>query len=212
MTIELCVSNCDNQNLTIAGGEFSTQCFCGNELIQGAVPAKQNATWLAAETPPCGAGNRLSIYSISPNITVIPIPVPQTEDLPGEWVYQGCLEESTTGRVFPWLIELTTNNSATTCLSQCAAFGYTAGGMQFGSQCFCGDVSDVEKSGLGILDEESCPIPCSGDPFHLCGGAFRIQYHVWNATAHVWNTPEVTGWYEFFIEYQPASSSLSSQR
>jgi hypothetical protein len=37
-------------------------------------------------------------------------------------------------RVFPWEIDNMNNNSASGCLSQCAAFGYTAGGMEFGTR------------------------------------------------------------------------------
>jgi hypothetical protein len=40
--------------------------------------------------------------------------------------------EANGARVFPWELELTNNNSASACLGQCAAFGYTAGGMEFG--------------------------------------------------------------------------------
>ena len=38
----------------------------------------------------CGGPNRLSVYSSGP-ITVIPVPTPQTTNLPGSWVYKGCL-------------------------------------------------------------------------------------------------------------------------
>jgi hypothetical protein len=40
--------------------------------------------------------------------------------------------EANGARVFPWEIDNQNNNSASACLSQCAAFGYTAGGMEFG--------------------------------------------------------------------------------
>ncbi|KAJ7054494.1 glyoxal oxidase N-terminus-domain-containing protein [Mycena amicta] len=170
-TMESCVASCDAQNFTIAGGEFSV--VCGNELIEGAAPAPETDCNMACggnSTQACGAGNRLSIYSTTPNITIIPIPTAQNGSLPGAWVYQGCLEEANNERIFPWEIDFISNNSATTCLTQCSDFGFTAGGMEF----VCGDVSDVEKSGFGLLDAAECPIPCSGDPTHLCGGAFSV--------------------------------------
>ncbi|KAJ7689677.1 copper radical oxidase [Mycena rosella] len=202
LTMETCVASCDAQNFTIAGGEFSIQCFCGNELIEGAVPAAQSDCNMACggnSTQACGAGNRLSVYSTTQNITILPVPVPQNSSIPGSWSYQGCLAEATGGRVFPWEIDNTNNNSASGCLSQCAAFGYTAGGMEFGFQCFCGDVSDVTASGVSLEPESDCSFPCSGDPIHLCGGADRIQYYVWTGPTHVWHTPDVTGRYEFFV-------------
>lgn len=38
-------------------------------------------------------------------------------------------------RVFPWQIIDTTNNSATSCLTKCAEFGYMAAGMEYGQEC-----------------------------------------------------------------------------
>ncbi|KAJ7186433.1 copper radical oxidase [Mycena filopes] len=204
LTMESCVATCDAQNFTIAGGEFATQCFCGDELIDGATPAPESDCNLACggnATQACGSGNRLSIYSTAPdgNITILPIPVVQNSSIPGNWSYQGCLAEPDGARVFPWELDLTNNNSATNCLGQCAAFGFTAGGMEFGFQCFCGDVSDVTAAGVSLQPETDCNLPCSGDPIHLCGGGNRIQYYVWTGPAHVWHTPEVTGRYEFFV-------------
>ncbi|KAK7017651.1 galactose oxidase [Favolaschia claudopus] len=194
MTMESCVSTCDAQNFTIAGGEFS--CFCGNELIDGAVPAPNSDCNLACggNSTSCGAGNRLSIYSTSPNITILPVPIPQNSSL-GAWSYQGCLAEAVGARVFPWQIDNTNNNSASACLDQCQAFGYTAGGMEF----VCGDVSDVTASGVTLQPAESCNIACSGDPIHLCGGGGTIQYYIWTGPSHVWHTPKITGRYEAIV-------------
>lgn len=60
----------------------------------------------------------------------------------------------------------------------------------------CGDESDVTKSGFGLTAETECDNVCTGDPAHLCGGVFRIQYYLWTGPAHVWHTPAITGRYE----------------
>lgn len=39
------------------------------------------------------------------------------------------------GRVFPYQIINTNNNSAEACLNQCGAFGYPAAGMEYGDEC-----------------------------------------------------------------------------
>jgi hypothetical protein len=78
----------------------------------------------------CGGPNRLSVYSNS-NITVIPVPTPQNSSLPGDWAYQGCYTDNGVGgRAFTYQIISLTNNSATSCLSQCSAYGFSAGGME----------------------------------------------------------------------------------
>ncbi|KAJ7058025.1 galactose oxidase [Mycena amicta] len=199
LTMESCVAMCDAQNATIAAGEFSFQCFCGNELIDGSVPAAESdcsSPCAGNSTQACGAGNRLSLYSTSPNITILPVPTAQNTSIPGSWSYTGCLGEPPGARVFPWQIDLTNNNSAVNCLGLCADFGYTAGGMEFGFQCFCGDISDVTDSGAMLQPENACDLPCSGDPIHLCGGGGTLQYYQWTGATHVWHTPEVTGQYE----------------
>lgn len=78
----------------------------------------------------CGGPNRLSVYSNN-NVTVVPVPTPQNDTLPGNWTYQGCYTDNGAGgRAFPYQIVDSTNNSATSCLSQCSAFGFGAGVME----------------------------------------------------------------------------------
>ncbi|KAJ6514787.1 glyoxal oxidase N-terminus-domain-containing protein [Mycena vulgaris] len=140
LTMESCVATCDAQNFTIAGGEFSTQCFCGNELIEGATPAAEsncnmacggNSTYVDDffDIPKltkqkqtvkrhCGAGGRLSLYSTTSNITILPVPVVQNSSIPGSWSYQGCLAEPNGARVFGREIDNMNNNSASACLGR----------------------------------------------------------------------------------------------
>ncbi|KAJ7635293.1 galactose oxidase [Roridomyces roridus] len=203
MTVEMCVDICTGTNFSISGLEFGVQCFCGNALIEGAVVAPDpndcNQACGGNATQACGAGNRLSVYSTTPNVTIFPVPTVQNDSLPGSFVYQGCLPEPPNARVFPWELILTNNNSATACLGQCAAFGFTAAGMEFGSQCFCGDVTDVTAANVTIQPDDQCDNFCSGDPIHVCGGENRLTYYAWEGPTHVWNKPEVTGRYEFFV-------------
>ena len=77
----------------------------------------------------CGGPNFISVYSSVP-VVVLPIPVPMTVDLPGNWTYAGCLREPATGKIFPYMNEWIGNNSALACMNQCAAFGYPAAGVE----------------------------------------------------------------------------------
>ncbi|KAJ7113633.1 copper radical oxidase [Mycena epipterygia] len=203
LTMESCVSTCIAQNFTVASGEFGVQCFCGTELIAGATAAPESDCNMAcggSATEACGAGNRMSVYSTSKTVTILPVPVPQNSSIPGSWSYQGCLMEAVGSRAIPWQNIYPTNNSATTCLGQCAAFGYTAGGMEFGEECYCGDVSDVQAAGVGFAPASDCNMPCPGDPIHLCGGGNRIQYYIWTGTPpNVWKKPANIGRYEFLV-------------
>lgn len=42
----------------------------------------------------------------------------------------GFCSEAENARILPWMLELPTNNSATVCMEQCAAFGYPAAGVE----------------------------------------------------------------------------------
>ncbi|GJE95267.1 copper radical oxidase [Phanerochaete sordida] len=199
LTVESCVASCNSQNFTLAGMEFSVQCFCGNDLINGAVTASESDCNMGCggnSTEGCGGPNRLSVYTSTGNVTALPVPVAQNTSLPGNWTYQGCIQENTTTRVFPYQLILPSNNSAETCLTQCAAFGYPAAGMEFADECYCGDVSDFTTNSPGVAPASDCNIACSGDPIHLCGGANRLSYYTWNGDLNVWHTPANTGQYE----------------
>ncbi|KAF8882972.1 copper radical oxidase [Infundibulicybe gibba] len=180
MTVQTCVAACVGQNFTLAGLEFAD---CGNTLVDGAVPAVEstcNMGCAANTTEACGGPNRLSVYTATGNVTALPVPVAQTTNLPGQWKYQGCLREPDGARVFLLHNIWPTNNTATACLNQCAAFGYPAAGME------------------DIWTGSECNTPCPGDPIHLCGSGDRLSLYFWNGTMNVWHTPTNTGRYEVF--------------
>ncbi|KAH9927682.1 copper radical oxidase [Fomitopsis serialis] len=202
LTVESCIANCTAQNFTVAGLEYSVQCFCGDNLVNGAVTTEDSDCNMGCggnSTEACGGPNRLSVYTSTDNVTVYPVPVPQNTSLPGQWQYQGCLKEPGANRTFPYQNIWTYNNTVDACLNQCAMFGYPAAGMEYGDECWCGDVSDVAEYSDGFANASDCSIPCSGDPIHLCGGAERLQLYYWNGGIDVWNTPENIGYYEFLI-------------
>ncbi|KAL7277999.1 hypothetical protein ACG7TL_007952 [Trametes sanguinea] len=202
VTVESCIISCQSQNFSLAGLEFGVQCFCGNTLIDGAVPGEEDTCNMACggnSTEACGGPNRLSVYTSTGNVTALPVPTPQNTSLPGQWEYKGCLQEPDGSRVFPYQLIYTNNNTIEACLNQCAAFGYPAAGAEFGDECWCGDITDVQNNSPGFADPTLCNIPCSGDPIHLCGGEARLQLYEWNGVMNDWHTPANTGRYEFFV-------------
>ncbi|KAF9220620.1 copper radical oxidase-like protein [Gyrodon lividus] len=204
MTVASCISYCSSGNFTIAAIEYSVQCFCGDYLMNGAAQALASDCNMAcggSTTEACGGPNRLSVYTSTGSVEVLPVPTVQNTSLPGQWQYQGCLAEPSTGaRVFPYELDWTTNNTVDACLSQCAAFGYPVAGLEYGEQCFCGDITDITSNGGTYVSGSDCNTPCSGDPIHLCGGGNRLSTYYWNgAPMNVWNTPTNIGRYEFLI-------------
>ncbi|KAI0808290.1 hypothetical protein C8Q74DRAFT_1189458 [Fomes fomentarius] len=203
-TVESCIASCAAKRFTLAGLEFGVQCFCGNTLIDGAVKGDEDTCNMSCggnSTEACGGPNRLSVYTSTGDVIALPVPSPLKDNLPGQFEYQGCLAEGPNGRrVFPlYQIISQTNTTIQGCLSQCAAFGYPAAGVEFGQECYCGDVEDVGKTSPGLAADSDCNIACTGDPIHLCGGENRLQYYKWNVTMNDWKRPANIGRYEFLV-------------
>ncbi|KAH9027112.1 copper radical oxidase [Lactarius pseudohatsudake] len=196
VTIESCVTSCAAQNFKLARLEHGVQCLCGDNIVDGALTAPDSDCQMYRDGHKIearGGSNRVSVYASRAPPTV------QTTDLPGQWQYSRCLAEPAPNHVFPYHFYLTDDNSAQNCLSQCSAFGYPAAGMEFGHECWCGDVADITNNGGTTAPESDCTMACSGDSLHLCGDAWRLQLYLWNGTLNNWGTPANIGRYEYLV-------------
>lgn len=203
-TIEGCISTCEGLGFGVAGMEYSTQCFCDNFLRNGAALTLESDCSMACSgnlNQKCGAGGRMSIYSNSTLREYQP-PAVQKTDLPGNWEYQGCLYDQQEPRSLKYQLILAENNTAENCLSQCSKFGYGAGGMEYGLECWCGDEYTVKTLGRTFYPESDCDMPCTGNSSTLCGAGNRISYYTWKGTPlNSWDSPTgpAAGEYQFLI-------------
>lgn len=208
-TVEACTATCASLGYTIAGLEYAVQCFCDNFLYNGAALATDQTTCStpcpgnAAEM--CGAGSRLSLYSTGP-LRIHQPPAVQTVGLPSGWVYQGCLQDNIPSAqdaneivsTFPYMVWNNASNTPEACITQCQAFGYNAAGLEYGSQCFCGDVENIQvasQPGVStnpdatqyytrsatpqIVADSQCNSVCSGNGSYLCGSGNLLTYYAW---------------------------------
>ena len=94
LTHESCIALCKGAGYTVAGMEYSKQCFCGNQIIQGGALAPQDTdcamTCSGNPAQICGGPNLMTIFSAG-KVQAIAPPVTQTTGLPGNWQYVGCL-------------------------------------------------------------------------------------------------------------------------
>ncbi|KAL9614738.1 MAG: hypothetical protein Q9167_000807 [Letrouitia subvulpina] len=78
-----------------------------------------------------------------------------------------------------------------------------AGGMEYGTECYCGDVVDIDKNGGLPKPESDCKTTCPGDPRYVCGGGSRISYYAWSLDdpLYKWTyaTGNAAGSYKFFV-------------
>lgn len=203
LTIESCVQTCASLGMTVAGMEYSAQCFCGSAIVNGGSLANADTDCAMKcsgnSSEICGGPNRMSIYA-SGNLTTYPVPTTQTKNLPPNWTYQGCLNDNGNSRVLSHQIDMLTNLTATACLTLCGQYGYSAAGLEYGQQCFCGDDTDRISSGATYAANSSCNFACSGDPTTLCGAGLLLSYYT-QPPVDVWQYPtgNAAGMYEFLI-------------
>lgn len=136
MTIASCSQKCASLGYSIAGMEYSTQCFCDNVIrMSGSLASDDSQCGMACggdATEKCGGPNRLSIWSSQGNLTVVRKPTPK-QKVDG-WGYQGCITDPQDHRVFPWQLINATSMTPELCLGQCKKFGYMAAGIEYGQE------------------------------------------------------------------------------
>ncbi|KAI0441112.1 copper radical oxidase [Xylaria telfairii] len=199
LTIQSCVATCIAAGYGVAGLEYASQCFCDNFVRNGANltdDADCNMPCSGDATQDCGAGNRLSVFSDDALVVFQP-PAPLVNGLPGSWEYYGCVVDAIDDRVLPYMSDNIQNATIEACIAGCSQFGYNAGGIEYGYQCFCGDAGAVTNASAA-----DCNIACPGDPNHLCGGGNRLSYYTWNgAPLTTWTYAEgdAAGSYDFIM-------------
>ncbi|KAM0332583.1 hypothetical protein ACHAQA_002867 [Verticillium albo-atrum] len=207
MTLQSCATNCFNRGFTVAGAEYSHQCFCGNAIINGGVEASSesqcNTPCAGDSTQMCGGGDRMSIISNGPP-RIRGAPSPQKSGFNGDWTYQGCLRSMIgTKRVFFWQNFFPGTMTANDCLDRCGDFGYMAAGLEYGEECYCGDPANIDESGADFRPEAECNNLCAGNDTSICGGGNRMSTYFWTGTPlYAWTFPQdvaETGSYELLI-------------
>ncbi|CAF9930825.1 MAG: hypothetical protein HETSPECPRED_007720 [Heterodermia speciosa] len=195
LTIESCVAACVASGYKVAGMEYSTQCFCGNSITNGGVLANAetdcNTACAGNNKEQCGGGNRMSIYARG-DLAVSAPPAAQKAGLPGSWTYKGCITEGTNNnKVWKYKIINSAGNTATSCLTQCSNFGFMAGGVEYGEECYCGDIDEIAAAGSTAAPESDCNTACSGNSDYLCGGGNRLSWYQWTGTPlYIWSYPK----------------------
>lgn len=95
LTQESCVAACAAAGYSIAGMEYSVQCFCDNVVYNGGalapVQADCNDPCSGNKNEMCGGGGRMSLYSTGTPKVYLP-PSVQKTGLPTSWTYSGCLQ------------------------------------------------------------------------------------------------------------------------
>lgn len=56
------------------------------------------------------------------------------------------------------------------------------GAMEYGEECYCGDLDDFTNGGSKAAPTTDCNVACPGDSDYLCGGGNRLTWYQWTGT------------------------------
>ncbi|KAJ7227573.1 hypothetical protein C8J57DRAFT_1093042, partial [Mycena rebaudengoi] len=173
-----CTQKCFSLGFTYAGVEYGDECYCGTGLVSDVLAANISdcdKPCAGDPTIPCGAGWRMQVY----NTTL----TPPAKIAPSGWKpygTTGCSQDSAS-RVFANSVSagdtLASINTPAACMAYCAKLSYSMSGVDYGSECYCGN---AWKNGTPPPDisSSSCNMRCSGAPGTRCGGSWAIQIYI----------------------------------
>ncbi|XP_013172151.1 PREDICTED: xylosyltransferase oxt [Papilio xuthus] len=104
--------------------------------------------------------------------------------------YYGCyLDEKKLRILSSFYGNYATTNSPEFCVDICMQAGFPYAGVQYASECFCGDVIPPESA---KTMEGSCNMKCPGNSTKICGGYFTMNIYETGLTKFVPITPKLS--------------------
>ncbi|XP_075224237.1 xylosyltransferase oxt isoform X2 [Lycorma delicatula] len=87
----------------------------------------------------------------------------------------GCFQDEKKFRLLSgYYANLKTTNSPQHCINLCLQSGFPYAGVQFVTECFCGN---EEPASTSRLPDSSCNMKCPEDPRQACGGYYTINVY-----------------------------------
>lgn len=191
MTVALCTAACKAQSYSYAGLEYAAECYCGNSIGGTNGPAPDglkgcNMPCNGNASEYCGGPNRLDMYKAGGTGGTSPPPAQTTAKppaatsgtataLPSGWTYKGCYVDNANGRILSNQQPDSSTLTVEKCVASCVAAGYVVAGMEYGSQCFCGN--GIANGGVLASSDTQCSMQCSGNSKETCGAGVSIFSH-----------------------------------
>ncbi|RGP59271.1 hypothetical protein FSPOR_11421 [Fusarium sporotrichioides] len=184
MTVEKCVAECKGNGFRYAGLKYYGVCYCGS-TVGGAQLSDDQCTYPCTgdSTETCGSDNALNIWQDptfkTTNLGGVVTNLPGTVQSIAGYKPNGCYtDNSSKGRALTWPMDVDSSSmTPTSCLTACADQGFPLAGLEYGGECYCGNVlaNDTVKADVG-----DCNVPCNGDKTLLCGGPSRLSVYISN--------------------------------
>jgi len=73
-----------------------------------------------------------------------------------------------------------------TCQTFCAGYNYA--GVEYGTECYCGNTLTNNGATGVLISSDSCSVTCGGDSSKKCGGSWTMTVFTKVATSTQWNS------------------------
>ncbi|WWC61580.1 uncharacterized protein I303_104164 [Kwoniella dejecticola CBS 10117] len=174
MTIGKCLDFCQSKGWQYAGLEYANECYCGDQLLNGAslsntLPASKCAMGCAGDqATTCGGSNSLQLYN-NPDLAL-------KNTINSGFTYQGCIKE-VSGRALSATSVTTSDLTIDKCLDYCKGAGYFYAGLEYANECYCSNQLDNGASDQNFSNQ--CNMPCAGNSAQICGGPNAITLYAY---------------------------------
>lgn len=173
MSVLQCTTACKAAGFSYAGVEYSSECYCDNQILSTAASGQTGCNMLCSgnSTEYCGGGNFINIYKSSA--------APKTAStVPAGWTGQGCLKDNVLGRALGVGMAVAGGLASMTvesCVAACSAAGYQIAGVEYSQECWCDN--QIQNGGVLTLPTDGCNMLCRGNTYETCGGSNRLNIY-----------------------------------
>ncbi|KIR81502.1 hypothetical protein I306_01336 [Cryptococcus gattii EJB2] len=162
MTEAKCAAFCAASGYTLAGIEYSSECYCGSILSNGASLTQTSS----ACTMPC-SGDSSSICG-GPSALTLVVSDTAASTLNSYLTSNPCIAEDTNGRALGGASTSSNDMTLSKCASYCQCAGLILAAVEYSSQCYC---SSVLNNGASLTKtSNACTMACAGVSSSICGG------------------------------------------
>ncbi|CAG2202657.1 unnamed protein product [Mytilus edulis] len=190
MTVQKCQQFCGKKGFKFAGVEYGYECFCGNVLRKCRKRKESDCKMPCSgnKRQTCGGPWRISIYTSKPsnckgkchkNGICKRGRCRCKRGYTGDGInacsklgYLGCYRDDST-RILSKAILQDKGMTVQKCQQFCGKKGFKFAGVEYGYECFCGNVLRKYRK----RKESDCKTPCSGNKRQTCGGPWRISIY-----------------------------------
>ncbi|KAI4115242.1 MAG: hypothetical protein LQ345_004126 [Seirophora villosa] len=179
MTNDKCVSACAAAGYAIAASEYVNECWCGNRFPKTlADEVDCNYVCAGNSSQTCGGNgyfhdhSHMSLFSNGKAQPPLPNVPPSVQPSYGAYNYSGCYTEGVGGRALADKQIASDEMTVATCGTFCSGYQYF--GIEYRSECFCGDMIGNRAA---KAPETDCRLTCSGNSTQYCGGGNRLTVY-----------------------------------